>query len=85
MLNRTQKCLPSMSMFFLPIPKKFCTWFYFYAKLIVCMRGIYTPPGILFCATPYHKSHCTSLCQVRALGYKSCILVAHDWGSAVAW
>jgi len=23
--------------------------------------------------------------QVAALGYKSCVLLAHDWGGGIAW
>ena len=84
--NWTQNACFLWLLFFLPL-LKFSTWFYFNAKPIVCMiaHQQYTPPCILFCATPYHKSHFISLCQVPALRYKTCILVAHNWGGAVAW
>ena len=81
MLNRTQKCM--FSFFF---PALYLKNFVLGLCYTSCMYAwhLYTSWYPVLCSTLSQISHFTSLCKTPALGYKSCSLVAHDWGGAVA-
>ncbi|GAU93243.1 hypothetical protein RvY_05209 [Ramazzottius varieornatus] len=57
-----------------------------YRVVAVDMRG-YGDSAKPIRLSVYHTSHLVEDVQllIEGLGYKSCILVAHDWGGLVAW
>lgn len=57
---------------------------YTISKLTKDVKEVVAALGrISYHSCPSFKGYCSN--SIDCIGYKSCVLVAHDWGGAVAW